>query len=323
MAKGADIKAASRFSSAIRCYVEGTALFEAFLEGRLDIATLHLELGAAIKRAIHNPLVVFSDLRQNDVVRLLIAHGADVNLIDNDDRSSLSVACERGYDDLVELLLDHGADMNLVRSVYHCSPFLLACIKGCFSTVKLLVDRGADVNYVGERAPLVAACQHGQVEVAHLLLERGADVNKALKQDGVAPLMAAAACNRVDQGMIDLLLEYGANINAEYGVFCALNISAIKDRRDIVILLLERGADLYRDDGVTRIAYSTHGSIFITDPEIAALVVKYGESNKRAYRALLTPAEVRLEWVIIMSGSVVFTRILQSFFAIIVCIRCT
>ena len=85
--------------------------------------------------------------------------------------------------------------------------------------------------------------------------------------------------------MIDLLLEYGTDINAESGVVCALNYACIRYQRENVILLLERGADLYKEDGVTPIAYTTHG-LFVTDPEIAALVEKYGESNKRAYRAL-------------------------------------
>ena len=279
-AKDADLNMVSEFLSSIRGYQRGTALFEACITNRLDVVSLLLELGAAINYAQQNPLIEACFLRNMDIVKLFITHGADVNIIDNRGRTSLGIACQKGFDELVELLLDNGADMNLTSDIpNYKQPIVFAYVRGRISTVKLLLDRGVDVNLTGNVIPLIVACQQGKIDIVRLLLERGADTNVVPIGGGFTPLIEAAAY----PGMIDLLLEYGADINAESGVVCALNYACIRYQRDNVILLLERGADLYREDGITPIAYTTHG-LFVTDPEIAALVVKYGESNKRAYR---------------------------------------
>ena len=166
VSKEANMNVVSMFPSLIRGYERGTALFEACINGRLDIVRLLLELGAATDDADQNPLIESCALNSMDVIRLLVSHGVDVNAMDYYGHTCLSVACEKGYDDIVELLLDHGADMNLVRDMYHYNPFVLAIMHGRVSTVKLLFDRGADVHRVGDVVPLLAASQHGQVGVA-------------------------------------------------------------------------------------------------------------------------------------------------------------
>lgn len=47
--------------------------------------------------------------RQKDVAELLIAKGADMNAKDNEERTVLSLAKEKGYEEIVELSLKHGA----------------------------------------------------------------------------------------------------------------------------------------------------------------------------------------------------------------------
>ena len=283
--KGANIKSTPMFTSEIHGHRHGTALFEACISNRLDVVKLLLELGAATNDTHQNPLIESCELRRIDVVRLLIAHGADVNISDYGSRTSLGVACICGYDDIVELLLDNGADISPVINRDNETSMIIACICGHESTVKLLLDRGADVNYVGVRfTPLGAACQHGQFEVARLLFERGADVDIS-SMNGHTPLTVAAAAYQLNRDLVDLLLEYGADINAESGGYCALSMAAGLDRRESIILLLERGADLFKEDGVTPIAHTTSG-LFTTDPEIVALVEKYSEINKRANRVI-------------------------------------
>ena len=282
--KGADINVVSEFSSSIKGHPRGSALLEACITNRLDVVKLLLELGARTDEKSQTPLIQSCYLRNIDVIRLFICHVADVNIIDNGGHSGLSVACEHGYDDLVELLVDHGADVNMPSDVhYYKHALICACLSGHVSTVKLLLDRGANVNGIGYGIPLIVACQKGRINIVRLLLERGADVN-VVPIDGFTPLIEATVFdhNRLGRDLIDLLLEYGADINAETdgGLLCALNYACVRHQRGNIIFLLERGADLYKEDG-----YTTSG-LFVSDPEIAALVVKYGESNKRAYRTL-------------------------------------
>ena len=272
-AKGVNMNAVSVFSSPIRGYERGTVLFEACIKGRLEIVPLLMKLGAAIDATSQNPLIESCTLHNLDVVRFLISHGANVNIIDYYGHTCLSVACRNGFDDIVELLLDHGADINLVRDIYRYTPFILAIMHGRVSTVKLLLDRGASVHRKGNAVPLLVASQHGQVGVARLLLERGADVQEA--RYGTTPLIAAAAYPK-DRGMIGLLLEYGADINAENEVgYCALGAADECNRLDTAKLLLERGADLYKEDGVTSVATLRRG-VRAKNP---ALIEKYGEIN--------------------------------------------
>ena len=256
VAKGADMNIACSFLSPIRGYQYGTAFFEALITNRIEVLRLLLELGVRTDAVHQNPLVEACTMRNMAVIRLLLSHGADVNIIDNGCRTCMSIACEHGYDDLAELLLDHGADMDAKTGRYGQTPFLLACINVHLSTVKLLLDRGADANLTGDAIPLIAVCQYRYM-----------------------------ARHKSDLDLIDLLLEYGADINAESDGLCALGEANRCYRREVIIHLLERGADLYKEDGVTPIAYITHG-LFTTDPEIIALFEKNCESNKRAYRAL-------------------------------------
>lgn len=219
-----------------------------------------------------------------DAVRLFLLYGVDVNFSDFDGRTGLSIACEHGYDDLAQLLLNQGADLNLTQEGSdRTRPLLVACVHGRISTVKLLLEIGADINHDGAVSSLIIACALGYFDVVKLLLKYGADVNIA-SSSGRIPLMEAAIAYRKDKGLIDLLLEYGADINAESDGVCALGYACLCHKRENVKLLIERGADLYKADGVTRIAHST-SDLLTTDPEIISLVEQYREVNKRANRA--------------------------------------
>ena len=59
--------------------------------------------------------------------------------------SPLMVASSRGHDDIVELLLRHGADID-AESSDHKYALLLAIKKGHVSTVKLLLQKKAKVK---------------------------------------------------------------------------------------------------------------------------------------------------------------------------------
>ena len=58
------------------------------------------------------PLASAIAAQQNDIVRTLIEHGADVNAKAENDLSPLHTAAARGNLEVAALLLDHGADLN-------------------------------------------------------------------------------------------------------------------------------------------------------------------------------------------------------------------
>lgn len=221
-------------------------------------------------------------------------------------RTCLGSAIGSGSEELITLLIDSGADVNELTvgnyyfSCRNSTALALACERGHLSAVELLLARGADIN-LGDMSPLTAACSTGtvgkaalaQLKLIKLLLANGADINKVSKegQAGRNPLMTAVTTPN-NRKMITLLLDYGADINYEHQGQCPLSLA----ERTNIKLLLENGADLFREDGVTRSVQapvverglypSFHPSPLISEPRMIALARRYQESNKRANRLL-------------------------------------
>jgi hypothetical protein len=59
-----------------------------------------------------NPLFEACHNGMDDVVKILLENGADVNFQRNDGATALFIACEMNYRTIVRLLLSYGADVN-------------------------------------------------------------------------------------------------------------------------------------------------------------------------------------------------------------------
>jgi len=142
-----------------------------------------------------------------EVMKLLIAHGADVNIRDHDGKTALMNVVGWGDADIVETLLDRGADVNARWNGW--TALMEAAGQGDPSVVKTLLDRGADVNARERNVPtaLICAAQRGDPNIVKLLLSRGADVHAA--QWGKTSLRKAKM-NR-HTAVVRLLKEAGAD----------------------------------------------------------------------------------------------------------------
>jgi cytochrome c len=77
--------------------------------------------------------------------KLLIEHGADVNIPTRYHGDPVMIAAAHARADLIELLLEHGA---IADSTLDGKPVLhVAVMMGCFDCVRALVEAGADVNW--------------------------------------------------------------------------------------------------------------------------------------------------------------------------------
>ncbi|KAL4926940.1 ankyrin repeat domain-containing protein [Aspergillus undulatus] len=177
-----------------------------------SVRTLH-RLGADID-AVGNEgctalmeLVVTEDV---EATKILLKHGADVNSCSTVNKlSSLGFAAINGSEELLLLLLDHGADPELRNVVGH-TALQSACAEDQLACAALLLDRGAIVDSIAidGRTPLMSAVFHGNLRIAALLIERGANVNATDSQDMTALMLAATIAS---EELVRLLLDRQAD----------------------------------------------------------------------------------------------------------------
>lgn len=135
-------------------------------------------------------------------------------------------------------------------NLYDKSSLILAISYGHCHIVTLLLEKGADVDLVTEYGDwsfegaiaLQTPCEASFEAIGGLLLDRGANINA---QAGLYGTALQAACCNINQVIVRLLLDRGANINARGGEYGnALQAACYSGNEVIVRLLLDRGANI-------------------------------------------------------------------------------
>lgn len=212
-------------------------------------------MGASLEEML-TQAVQEADIEQ---VRQLLERGADANFQEEEwGWSPLHSAVQMDSEDLVALLLKHGADPCL-RKRNGATPFIIAGITGNVRLLQLLLPNVEDVNEcdVNGFTAFMEAAVYGRVEALRFLYENGADVNmhRKTKQDqerirkgGATALMDAAEKGHV--GVVTILLhamkaEVDArdNMGRNALVYALLNPDDGKAKA-ITRLLLDHGADV-------------------------------------------------------------------------------
>ena len=116
-------------------------------------------------------------IKQNNIdkIKLLLAHGADVNFKDEDGYTPLGRASRNGRAEIVKLLLAHDADVN-VKNYNGNTPLYWASYNGHSEIVKVLLAHGADVNAknCNGNTALRWVSVYGRTEIVKLLIDHGA-----------------------------------------------------------------------------------------------------------------------------------------------------
>jgi len=206
----------------------------------------------------------------DELVRLLIAAGADVNDAETGIFfTPLHCAATRGYTNIVELLLSAGADVDESgdwrgETPLHCA----AALRDARQMIELLLTNGAEINATSHSGdtPLQYAAYVDNKDIIELLLQKGAkianlhiasymgdlekaetfinesvDIN-ALDGHGYSPLHYAVQNNQKEA--IELLIAKGADVNVKgWQGQTPLDIAVNRGDKDIAELLLNKGAD--------------------------------------------------------------------------------
>ncbi|PGH09015.1 hypothetical protein AJ79_05810 [Helicocarpus griseus UAMH5409] len=152
-------------------------------------------------------LIITIRNRAEDLTRLLIDMGADINARGNNGRSPLHVAVwtSGSHKTFVPMLIDLGADLD-ARAVDGRTPLDYA-IGAEELVAKELVEAGACIDYRNDSGVtlLMRAARHGYVTVCRMLLDRGLDVNVQDEFNGWTALFWAMI--KSEEKCVNLLLD--------------------------------------------------------------------------------------------------------------------
>lgn len=122
--------------------------------------------------------------------------------------SGLMIGAWEGKIELMRLFLARGANIDLINANGE-SALALAAFRGQFEAVKWLVERGAKINPPPRQwSALHYAVFNGHREIAEFLMAQGADIN-ARSTNGSSPLMMAVREGKED--LVKLLIDKGAD----------------------------------------------------------------------------------------------------------------
>jgi ankyrin repeat protein len=292
----------------------GAVLMFAAQTGQLHLVKFLLDAGAEVDGPpgrghpgrVHpmTALQAAAGIGNNEVVQLLLSHGANVNA---PGETALACAARRGDVDLTQLLLFHGAidvapalyaagrsghnqvishivhsrmrSHGIVNDIVGSTALKASTLCGDFELVKTLLGCGVspdppltDDDY-SWRTALQIAAGLGDLEIAELLIDRGADVDAPAASYGVTALQAAASENHMQ--LVQILLNWGANVNApaSHRGATAIVAAAQGGHSEMVQFLLDCGAIMNMHD-LTKVV--AHVSLEILRSLLDALTLASG-----------------------------------------------
>ena len=243
---------------------------------RLTSATVAMLLSVAGSApASDAPVADASQSRDTEVLRVLLADGADVDAPQPDGATALHWAAH--WDDLptATALIAAGGAAGIAND-YGVTPLFLAASNGSAAMLDVLLGAGADPGTAvpsGETA-LMAAVRSGSLASVERLIARSADVNAVQTSRSQTALMWAATRLRTDivQALLDggadvtmrsasgfsplmfvareggiklsrLLIAAGDDVNASSdGGNTPLLVATVRGHAELAMLLLEQGA---------------------------------------------------------------------------------
>ena len=124
-----------------------------------------------------------------EIVRMLLKHGADVNIKEHR-VTTLLHAAQNGNPDIVDLLIQYKANVEDTSTI----------------------DGGPSTVYTGTLTPLFVAAHSGHLDVARILLLKGKAKVDSINVAATPPIVAAIMGGHDD--MLQLLIDNGANLDA-------------------------------------------------------------------------------------------------------------
>ncbi|KAL0486538.1 ankyrin [Acrasis kona] len=176
------------------------------------------------------------------VVSRLIQHGVSVNFTKKNNFTPLHRAAEKGSDDLVRMLIKNDADIEAITLPQENRAIHLSVMHGHANVLKTLLEKGAnpDVKNSDKTTPMLIASGRGYPHIVEILYKSGVDLNKSINKQ-CALTVATSACR---EDVVIKLLQLGAETDAK-GLHhtSSLHIACRDGYTNIAKALLDYGAD--------------------------------------------------------------------------------
>jgi ankyrin repeat protein len=196
-------------------------LYDKVVQNDIEAVKKLLAAGADINEQVEvggagtmTPLLAAVFYRYEEMAKLLISEGADINAKTSRGETPLIGACHSS-EELARLLVSKGAEINSdlgTGAFTHCISGIMNDAVS-ISLAELLLSKGANVDETDTSGPvagytcLIIVAGNKKPELAKFLIKNGANVNAKAK-DGTTPLSMAIREN--DTAMVKLLKDFGA-----------------------------------------------------------------------------------------------------------------
>ena len=232
-----------------------------------------------------------------EVKKLVAEDPSIVNVKNATGDTPLFVAVHEQHLDIIQFLIDNGANVNNKNTKDGWTALHIACYLKDANIVKLLIQNSANVKAktLTGSTPLQSICESGShnlisLEIINMLLDEIMDetedtpkedkyINKKTNS-GLFPLYVA--CKNGDEGIVNLLLGRGADIEEEIEDGTTTLMIAVKENQDkshleVIKILLKNGAD--GEVAVDMTDKNDHSALFYAqengDTEVIALLMQF------------------------------------------------
>uniref|UniRef100_A0A1I8ATV9 ANK_REP_REGION domain-containing protein n=1 Tax=Steinernema glaseri TaxID=37863 RepID=A0A1I8ATV9_9BILA len=224
------------------------ALTETSIDGHFEIAKILMEHGAPVNmktETFDSPLSMAAGSGHADLVRLLIEKGADIEQVNDDQYTPLMESCREGHIELVKILVTSGVKLDQITPNSE-TALTLAAAHGSLPIVQLLLENGASI-FLGSPSALYEATQEGHKDVVqflvHRLLELRASHTKEVNEDLNKAFLISVDMNHRE--IAEILASTGVNLDyiGKDGRTALMNACRL-GHLPIVKYLIERGASV-------------------------------------------------------------------------------
>lgn len=171
--------------------------------------------------------------------------------------TEIHLAVYEGKLDAVERLLQSGVQVNTPTARHEVLPIHIAAAMGHLEIVRLLVKAGSHIDVWANApvsTPLQLSCKYGHAAISRYLLYKGANpdlttANILAYDDLLTPLTWCVIHAKEDLRLIKKMLKKASpNFFYLHSRYTSIHCAVEKNRKDILLLLFEYGANLSLKD---------------------------------------------------------------------------